>query len=503
MTELNYIAIHNNQSIDLKEIPVLTYKLFLETNHNLMRNSPSRHCVNYFGYRPEDKIKLICCIADDDTHQIYISSTIVVDGEKNIPSLTALNSNFEKFEREIHENFGIRYSDHPWLKPVRYPFNRADKNQNIENYPFYQVESEELHEVGVGPIHAGIIEPGHFRFICNGEQIMHLEIQLGYQHRGIEQLFLKKKKLLERTTLAENIAGDTTVGHTTAFVNLWESLCNFRPDPSLDYARTLASELERIAIHTGDMSAICGDIAYQLGNSVYGRLRTPIINFFQEWGGNRLAKGLIRAGKINYPFTNTLVKRLNELLVDYERDFEEMTEKFFKLPSALSRMEKTGIVTYKEILEIGAVGMAARMSGLKRDIRCSHPYNLYGTFTHEPILKHHGDVYARTQIRREEIKQSIAYIREMILKVPNFKGPENISFKSEGERFILSLTEGWRGEICHCAITDKAGELVLYKIKDPSHHNWMALAQSVRNNDISDFPICNKSFNLSYCGQDL
>ena len=173
---------------------------------------------------------------------------------------------------------------------------------------FFNIESEELHEVGVGPIHAGIIEPGHFRFICNGEQILHLEIQLGYQHRGIEQLFLEKKKLLQRVTLAENIAGDTVAGHTVAFVNLWESLCNFQPGRDLQLARTLALELERIAIHTGDLSAMCTDMAYQLGSAVYGRLRTPVINYFQKWCGNRLAKGLIRAGKNNFPFTQNWLR---------------------------------------------------------------------------------------------------------------------------------------------------------------------------------------------------
>ncbi|MCX6237070.1 MAG: NADH dehydrogenase subunit [Bacteroidia bacterium] len=502
MTTTKYINISNNQAIASTDIPEHNYDLFASGNLELMSGNPARHCVNYFGYRVADKIKLICCIADDDLHQILVSSSLV-DSSMELASFTAQNHNFEKFEREIHENFGIGYIDHPWLKPLRYACNRTDKDQRIENYPFYEVDSEELHEVGVGPIHAGIIEPGHFRFICNGEQIMHLEIQLGYQHRGVEQLFLQKEKLLERTTLAENIVGDTVVGHTTAFVNLWESLCGYTPDYSLHYARTLALELERLANHTGDLSGVCADIAYQLGNSVYGRLRTPIVNFFQEWGGNRLAKGLIRAGKINFPFTNEHAKRLVEVFEAYEPDFNEITRKLFNLPSALSRMEKTGVVSYEEVLEIGTVGMAARMSGLNRDIRSSHPNNLYGNIDHKPIIKHHGDVYSRVQIRKTEIKQSIGYIKGLLQEVPEFKKPEDFVLTPQKEKFAISLVEGWRGEICHCAITDEAGNLKIYKIKDPSFHNWMALSQSVRNNDISDFPICNKSFSLSYCGHDL
>src|SRR5439155_11332517 len=178
------------------------------------------------------KIKLICCVANDETHSIFVSSSLV-DITQQLPSFAAKNLAFEKFERELNENFGIPYSDHPWLKPVRFSFNRNDKNKTITRYPFFKIESEELHEVGVGPIHAGVIEPGHFRFICNGEQILHLEIQLGYQHRGIESLFLHKKKLLQRTVLAESIAGDTVAGHTNAFVSVWESLCGFNATEAL------------------------------------------------------------------------------------------------------------------------------------------------------------------------------------------------------------------------------------------------------------------------------
>ncbi len=468
----------------------------------MLKDNTNRHCVNYFGFEQNGSVKLFCCIADDSMHQIYLSSSVVNKGT-TLNSFTKHNFNFERFERELHENFNIKYTDHPWFKPVRYAENRVDKSETIANYPFFSFDSEELHEVGVGPIHAGIIEPGHFRFICNGEQIMHLEIQLGYQHRGVEQLFLKKKDLLQRTILAESISGDTTVGHTTAFVNLWESLSGYQPDLALQFSRTLALELERIAIHTGDLSGICTDIAYQLGNSVYGRLRTPIINYFQEWCGCRLAKGLIRPGTINFPFTQELANRLTQVFSKYEPDFNEMTTKLFKLPSALSRFERTGVVTYDEIKSIGTVGMAARMNALNRDIRQSHPHDLYTTLNHQPIIKHHGDVYSRVQIRKEEVIQSMGYIRKMIENVPDFSKLATPELKPMPDAFALSLVEGWRGEICHCAITDSKGEIALYKIKDPSFHNWLALAQSVRNNEISDFPICNKSFNLSYCGHDL
>jgi len=499
---MNYIILYNNQIADVSLIPETKYDVFFELNTSFIIDHPERHCVNYFGYAVGNEIKLICCIADDNSHEIFVSSCLANPSEK-FASFTKKLLCFEKFEREIHENFGIKYIDHPWLKPVRFAFNRFDKSKTIANYPFFSIDSEELHEVGVGPIHAGVIEPGHFRFICNGEQILHLEIQLGYQHRGIEQLFLEKKKLLQRTTLAENITGDTVVGHTTAFSNIWESLCDFKSSRDIEYARSLALELERIAIHTGDLSAVCADIAYQLGNSVFGRLRTPIINFMQEWCGNRLSKGFIRPGRNQFPFTKDLAKRLKEVLDAFEPDFTEMNAELFKLPSALSRFERTGITPPEDILSIGAVGMTARACGLNRDIRTSHPFGIYNELSHEPIIKRHGDVYSRVQIRKQEVWQSIKYIRNMIDNVPESIAKDHTFNKPKPNSFAISLVEGWRGEICHCAITDNKGELIVYKVKDPSFHNWLALALAVRNNDISDFPICNKSFNLSYSGHDL
>lgn len=497
-----YATINNNQAIALSEIPEIAYDRFFELNTGLITGAPERHCVNYFGYPVGEKIKLICCIADDRSHVIQVSSCLV-SPTAYLDSMTAKGLCFERFEREIHENFGISFPGHPWLKPVRYPHNRFDPSQTISNYPFYSIESDELHEVGVGPIHAGVIEPGHFRFICNGEQILHLEIQLGYQHRGIESLFLRKKSLPQRVAIAESIAGDNVVGHTLAFSYLWESLCGYQSPEYAEYERTVALELERIAVHTGDLSAACADVAYQLGGAVFGRLRTPIINFFQEWGGNRLAKGLIRPGSNPYPLTQSLADRLLAVLEKYEPDFDEMRKELFKMPSALSRFERTGILSSQDALSIGAVGMAARASGLNRDIRASHAHSLYDRLYHEPIVKHHGDVYSRLQIRKQEVGQSIRYIRNLTGQSQGFTNRQEPLGPPKPDSFIISLVEGWRGEICHCAITDSKGDFLHYKVKDPSFHNWMALALAVRNNEISDFPICNKSYNLSYCGHDL
>ena len=496
------IQIHNQQTIPTESIPEFSYQDFYN-NVLEIAAAESVHCVSYFGFGTDEGLQFICCLADDSDASIHILSWKCSRKEIAVESLTEMNLSFYMFEREIHENFGINFIGHPWLKPVRYSWNRKDAEKNIANYPFFRIESEELHEVGVGPIHAGIIEPGHFRFICNGEKIMHLEIQLGFQHRGVEHLFLTKNKLNERIALSESIAGDTACGHASAFSFLWESLCNYETPETLIWQRNVAMELERIAIHTGDIAAICTDVAYQLGNAVMGRLRTPMVNFFQEWCGNRLGKSLVRPFGSFYEFTPQLKERLLSIFSAYEPDFNEMWDRIKSLPSMLSRFEKTGMLTKAQVQEIGAVGNSAKMAGLNRDIRSSHPYGLFNETRHTPEIKHHGDVLSRTQLRKEEIHQSIAYLKNWMDKMPEHADSNMINKKPQGSSFTLSLMEGWRGEICHCAITDAGGNLIAYKIKDPSLHNWLALALAVRNNEISDFPINNKSFNLSYCGFDL
>lgn len=495
---LNFLKIKNNKAIPLQAIPEYGYDMFYDYCLSLLQNKKRYHCVNYFGYRIEDSLRLIMIIADDAEQSLLIASTRVLR-DARLKSLTGRLWAMEKFEREIHEQFGIDFTDHPWLKPVLH------SSTSLSNYCFFTTNSEELHEVGVGPIHAGIIEPGHFRFICNGEQILNLEIQLGYQHRGIEPLMVHKDNLLQRCILSENIAGDTTVGHATAFANLWETLEGFNTPYDLHFSRTLAQEIERIAIHTGDLSALCTDIAYQLGSSVFGRLRTPIINFFQEWSGNRFAKGLIRPGYINYPFSGALAERILKILSNFEPDFTEMAEQLFSLPSALSRFEKTGTIDPGTAVSCGFVGMVARTCNFSRDIRYSHPYNLYGIeIKHQPIILESGDVYARALLRYREILQSIEHVRSLINRLPDsYSTHPCLSGITQKNVLGISLVEGWRGEICHCAITNHEGKMVMYKIKDPSFHNWKALELAVRNNEISDFPICNKSFNLSYCGHDL
>jgi len=488
-----------------EEIPVLGYQDFTETISGLFTKQ-SVHVVTYHALRRNGKLQLFCAVADDDRGSIMILSHVVEKQDVTFTSLTPSIPAFHIFERELHENHGLVFEGHPWLKPVRYPYNRHNQASAIDNYPFYSIDGEELHEVGVGPVHAGIIEPGHFRFICNGEKVLHLEIQLGYQHRGIEKMLTDERNALRRCILSESIAGDTAVGHELTHVQLIESVAGIETGESLAVERCIALELERLALHIGDTAALCGDVAYQLGQVVCEALRTKVINTTQSWCGNRFGKGLVRPGGTNYPLTVERVEEIFVNITDVGNRFAEMTERIYSLPTILARFEDVGILTCDQALMTGTVGQAARSCGIARDIRKTHPFQYFRKYPVEPVIQHNGDLLARGRLRALEAAQSVKIITDLLDVWKNIRKVQprpvyNYSLKPSV--FGISLTEGWRGEICHSLVTDDKGDILHYKVKDPSFHNWMALALAVRNQEISDFPVCNKSFNLSYCGNDL
>lgn len=501
--------IKNAQSIDFDSIQILEYSVFYKIVIDLLKNNEI-HCVNYYALYYQENLNFICCLADDNNNDILVlSHEMVRNNLVDLESITPKVNAFHIYEREIAENFGINFINHPWLKPVRYAHNRADQTKGLRNYDFFKFKSNETHEVGVGPIHAGVIEPGHFRFSCNGEMVLHLEIQLGYQHRGIESLMVTKNNLLIRTSLAENISGDSVLAHNLAFTMAMESLYDVEPNIRLNMLRTLALELERVAIHVGDLGNLAVDIGYQLGSAVFGVLRTPIINFMQLWCGNRFGKGLIRTGYNPFPFTKSLQEKLISVLEEFDYKYLDMSKYFFAMPSVLNRFERCGELSLEQMTQIGAVGMSARMVGLKRDIRNSHPFSYFQTLPYEPVLLASGDVYARAQMRNVEILRSFQYIRTMLTQIYNMtehepnESQDRYQNSLKPNQFCITLTESWRGEICHCVVTASTGEILHYKIKDPSFHNWTALALALRDNEISDFPVNNKSFDLSYCGFDL
>lgn len=488
----------DSRVIPWKEIPVLRYEDFFLSVSELLQD-PICHCLTYHAAEIDDKLRFFCCIADDSNGSILIFSHVHdYPGKIRIKSLTSLHFSMHVFERELAENFGVEFTGNPWPKPLR----------KLHGYPFYHMEGKELHEVGVGPVHAGIIEPGHFRFICSGEKALHLEIQLGYQHRGLESLMLKQTTFLQRQILAESIAGDSAIGHGLAHAQLTEYLSGLDVPESLQAERIIAMELERIAMHIGDSAALYNDVAYQLGQVVNEALRTTIINSTQLWCGNRFGKGLIRAGGTRYPLISETMDQIAHTLRDTGKRFQDISYQALNLPSVLLRFDGIGKISRSQAESIGMTGMAARASGLSRDIRVSHPFQKYRRLTCEPVILETGDILARAQLRSMETEASVNLILGLFeaLKNPEHHQspihlmPDQALVKNS---FAISMTEGWRGEIVHCALTDADGEILHYKIKDPSLHNWMGLALSIRDQEISDFPVINKSFNLSYCGNDL
>ena len=502
-----YVTDNSAHSVALYDIPEVEYAaLYNDLKERLQEQR--YHVAHYFATPVGNRLKFYLLLLDDKEHKVMLSS-FAMDyyDDVALPSLTALHPQLHPFEREISELYNVEFDSNPWNKPLRFSFDRRNRNSTIDTYPFYTIEGDSLHEVNVGPIHAGIIEPGAFRFICNGENVLHLEIALGYQHRGVEKEFSSTDNRLRQTLLAESIAGDSAVAHATTYASVIEKLLQSPTNENLIKERAVALELERMAMHIADTGALSMDIGYQLGQVACEALRTMTINTTQAWCGNRFGKGLIRPSGTNKPLTETKRKMILDNVAEISRRYDEVRLDIKSSPTILARFEECGIVPKEEMYRIGGVGMAARASGATRDIRSSHPFGAFaqGYVDHQSVVKKQGDVMARLMVRANEVLQSAEYIREILNSYDvseEYSHPDYTSALTPNA-LSFALTEGWRGEICHVAITDEKGSIETYKIKEPSLHNWLALALAVRGEGISDFPICNKSFNLSYCGHDL
>ena len=411
-----YVTDNRAACVPLNEIPTAGYAEFYEDLAERLADE-RYHIGHYFALPDGDVLRAYCLLLDDTEHRVLVASyAIGYYDTPLLPSLTARHPQVHPFEREITERYGVRFADMPWNKPLRFPFDRYDRSSSIDNYPFYTIEGASLHEVNVGPIHAGIIEPGAFRFICNGEQVLHLEIALGYQHRGVERTMTADDNVLRQTLVAESVAGDSAVAHATAYAQLREKLAGKEGAPTpLDRERAIALELERMAMHIADTGALCMDVGYQLGQVACEALRTVTINTTQAWCGNRFGKGLIRPFGTNHPLTDTTIDLVRRNIADVRRRYDEVRHDIKSSPSLLSRFEQCGIVPRSEMTRIGGVGPAARASGVGRDLRTSHPWGVYGIeIAHEPFVKQQGDVMARLMMRCRETLQSADYVLRLL-----------------------------------------------------------------------------------------
>jgi Ni,Fe-hydrogenase III large subunit len=506
MTVIQGLAVENGEAAPIDAVPDLTEAEFRALVIGSVE--AGRRVSALFADAPAGDggpVDLYVAIADKTTASLVLARMRVEND--GLASMTPECAQVHLFEREIAEQYGVVPHGHPWLKPVRFhPPYRAGASgaasaPQIGVMDFYRVEGDEVHEVAVGPVHAGIIEPGHFRFQCHGEEVFHLEISLGYQHRGIERRLAGGPG--PRTVhCMETLAGDTTIGHATAYCHAVEGLSRVHAPARAQTIRGIALELERLANHVGDLGALAGDVGYLPTAAYCGRLRGDFLNMTALISGNRFGRDIIRPGGVLFDIDDAIKSKLQQRLEAAESDTANAVDLLWNSSSVMSRFEDTGPISENTAVEIGLVGPAARASGLSRDVRTDFPKGIY-RYSHVPVCTWDtGDVFARAYVRWLEAQNSIRFIRDELRDLPG--GPIAVSApRLEARSIVASLVEGWRGEICHVAMTDDTGKFSRYKVVDPSFHNWFGLAMAMRGQQISDFPLCNKSFNLSYSGFDL
>lgn len=489
------VRLRNGGKVPLAEIPVFSVNGFrLQILNSVAQGA---RISSLLALPDGDGMRLLAVLAWRESGTLSVLSAPVQD---SYPALTPECPQAHLFEREIFELWNIRPEGHPWLKPVR--FCSPSSPQEIGVTDFYQITGEEIHEVAVGPVHAGIIEPGHFRFQCHGETVHHLEISLGYQHRGVERALTggPDGKSLH---FIETLAGDTTIGHATAYSRIMESLRGVRAPARAQVIRGIAIELERMANHIGDLGALAGDIGYLPTSSYCGRIRGDFLNLTAILCGNRFGRRLIVPGGVAYDMDGETIQKMTSRLKEAFHDAESAIGLLWETPSVLARFEGTGRLSRETAEEIGLVGVAARACGMSRDVRGDFPYGIY-LLSHIPAAGwDSGDVFARALVRWQELQRSYQFILDQLSAMPEGPAGAGVDNPVSAGCLALALVEGWRGEICHVAVTDENGKFLNYKITDPSFHNWFGLALALRGQQISDFPLCNKSFNLSYCGHDL
>ena len=456
---------------------------------------------------------IYACYSKDSEYLIVKTYTPLED--PTFPSLTKKFVPAYRFERQMRSLMGVVPLGHPdsrpWIKHEDWPENvyplrkTFDASKSISRakgeYQWIRAEGEGVYEIPVGPVHAGIIEPGHFRFQAVGEDILNLEEKLGYAHKGIEKRF-ESISWEEGAKLAGRVSGDTTVTHALCYSHAVESMRGCNPHRRALWLRALMLERERIANHLGDIGAICNDAAFAFMLYQLTILKERILRTNYKLLGHRFMMDKIIPGGVTVDI-NSDAK--NEILSEMDwltNEFERLVIIYDENTSLDDRLRDTGVLTPEKAKELSVVGFVARASGQGIDCRIQSPFSPYDRIIPKMTVLNSGDVHARVWVRIEEVRDSIRLIREILNSLPDGKITESLTPQSP-DKSGFAVVEGWRGEIVYWVQSGLKGEINRCMVRDPSSVNWIALEEAIHGNIVPDFPLCNKSFNQSYSGHDL
>ncbi|MFA4991634.1 MAG: NADH-quinone oxidoreductase subunit C [Candidatus Omnitrophota bacterium] len=444
--------------------------------------------------------------------QWIIVSAGIPQESPSFDSLAKTAHSASLFEREVREMFGIepmgnpdtrRLNLHDEVWPLNsYPLRKDFKEARggvAGEYKFGRVDGEGVFEVPVGPVHAGIIGPGHFRFSAAGEPIINLELRLGFTHRGVEKLF-EGKGYLDAIRLSERVSGDSSFAHSLAFTHASEKIAGVSIPARAMYLRGLFLELERMYNHANDIGGMAIDVGFSFPAAYASIIKEAILQLNERLAGNRYLKDVNAVGGVLVDMDEAKRQALLYSLKGIKRDFRELVKMLYSSVSFMDRVDTTGVLRRKTAEDLGVVGLVGRASGIAVDLRRHYP-GIYGESGFKMAAQESGDVLARLRVRIFEFQESCRLIEEFTGRL--IKGDRVRVSPGSKAGSALGYVEGWRGPVLYWLKTDSAGLIERCKIVDPSFHNWQALSYAVLGNIIPDFPLCNKSFDLSYSGNDL
>jgi Ni,Fe-hydrogenase III large subunit/Ni,Fe-hydrogenase III component G len=448
-----------------------------------------------------------------DARYLIVRAPVRAD-DPEFPSLSAELPAANWQEREIQDWFGLKAVGHPNPRRVALHDNWPDVHPLRKDFPLETVLppfegerhiyrpalGEGVFQVPVGPVHAGTIEPGHFNFAVAGEPILYLQLRMFYTHKGTEKLF-EKLPIPKAVFLAESISGDSSFSHGTAFCQAIERAAQMEVPLRALIMRTILLELERICNHVADIGAIATDVGFVVANAHASRLKEMLVSLNEKLTGNRFLRSMVCVGGVRRSWDAVQLVSLRAALDAFAGEFQDLISLIDSSESTHDRLEQTGVLLPEKAKDLGIVGVAGRASGMDLDVRRDHPYAAYGRYSFRVPVYQTGDVNHRMQVRVDEVNESLGIIRRAADE--SLHGEFRAAVPPiPPDRCALGAVEGWRGEIIHWIRTAPDNHLERCKIKDPSLNNWPALVEAVQGNIIADFPVINKSFNLSYSGTD-